>query len=71
MKSLGSIPSMSTMHKTYYDTDYKMNNREKVLHPKGDKHSWCEHCDRDLVSEGAKCKTCGYTAGYPRKRFKV
>ena len=59
------------MHKSYYDDNYSKTNREKTLDPKGDKRSWCEHCDRDLVSEGAKCRVCGYTAGWPRKRFKI
>ncbi len=48
-----------------------MTNREKVKNPKGDKSSWCEHCDRNVVLEGERCSVCHYIAGWPRKRFKV
>jgi hypothetical protein len=56
------------MHKSYYDTDYKMSNREKVLNPKRG-NTYCGGCDRALVPAGAKCHICGWHEG--RKRYKV
>ena len=45
-----------------------LSNRQKSQVPRS-KHGWCWKCDRDLVSPGAKCDTCG--AFNPKKRFKV
>ena len=71
MVTVGIHPNLKSMHKTYYDEDYGMSNRERVLNPKSDKHSWCINCDRNLVSEGRKCRVCHCRAGYPRRRFKI
>jgi RNase P subunit RPR2 len=71
MAIVGIHRNLKHMHKTYYDEDYKMTNREKVLNPKADKASYCENCDRDVVLEGQRCSVCHMIAGWPRKRFKI
>jgi tRNA(Ile2) C34 agmatinyltransferase TiaS len=38
--------------------DYKPTNREKKLAPRKEL-SYCPKCDRDMVSDGSKCGTCG------------
>ena len=38
-------------------------NREQAKRPKAHTKHWCHCCDRDLVSEGCKCGTCGKING--------
>lgn len=46
---------------------YKPTNREKKLAPRKSR-SYCPACDKNIVSDGSKCKTCK-TRKQPR-RFK-
>lgn len=43
--------------------EYQKTNREKRLTPKTDGMFWCWKCDRDVVGNGQKCKTCGTLNG--------
>lgn len=45
-----------------------LSNRQKSQIPRS-KQGWCYKCDKDRVSPGSKCGTCG--AFNPKKRFKV
>ena len=45
--------------------DYKKSNREKRMTPKGGIF-WCSYCDRDMVSNGSICETCGHREGTKR-----
>ena len=56
------------MHKSYYDKEYPMSNREKALNPKTG-NVYCHGCDRALVPDGSKCHVCGRQNG--KKRFKI
>ena len=47
----------------YEDYNYTKSNREKALSPKADGKFWCEKCDRDLVANWQKCKSCGHRNG--------
>jgi hypothetical protein len=54
------------MHKSYYDEDYRMSNREKVLNPKRG-FGYCM-CDRIQIGDWSKCPICGGRNG--RRRYK-
>lgn len=56
------------MHKSYYDDEYEMSNREKTKNPRGDKSSWCV-CDVWKTNDGEKCPNCFRRNG--KKRFKI
>ena len=55
------------MNQSYYDSDYKETNRDKVKRPLRVR-TWCENCDRELVAEHSKCPICHMRQKYPRKR---
>lgn len=46
-------------------------NREQAKQPKSHTKHWCDHCDRDLVSEGCRCGTCGDVNGNRRLKKDV
>ena len=45
--------------------DYKKSNRETRMTPKRGLF-YCGTCDRDMVSNGCICETCGHREGVKR-----
>lgn len=45
--------------------DYKKSNREQRMEPKRGLF-YCSSCDRDMVSNGSRCGTCGHREGVKR-----
>lgn len=45
--------------------DYPKSNREKRTAPKRGLF-YCGYCDRDMVSNGSRCETCGHREGTKR-----
>ena len=45
--------------------DYEESNREKRMSPKRGLF-YCGYCDRDMVSNGCRCETCGHREGVKR-----
>ncbi|EGR2227207.1 hypothetical protein DZF79_02925 [Vibrio parahaemolyticus] len=35
-------------------------NRHQARDAKSHTHHWCGRCDRSIISNGEKCKSCGY-----------